>query len=180
MLKIKAVKARLRSPKRLLRKLAIGMLPIAAVLSSGAAIAQVPPPPAPAPANPTPIDPPSAEPTQPSAAEQSAPVVTCTYDPNSGVPNPLGSRASLTIQETEGNTAFIYERFPNEVSSDASDVKAEVDNKRTLTLYETPIADARQLLIDESSYYAVLLGLAVDDPFIERGFEGVNQTMLCQ
>lgn len=179
MLKIKAVQVHLRSPERLLRTLAIGMLPVAVVLGSRAAIAQTPPP-APAPSNPTPVSPPPAESTQPSTAEPSSPAVTCTYDPNSGVPNPLGSRASLTIQETEGNTAFIYERFPNEVSSDASDVKAEVDNKRTLTLYETPIADARQLLIDESSYYAVLLGLAVDDPFVDRGFEGVNQTMLCQ
>lgn len=172
MLKIKAVYVYLRSPERLRKALVLGTLPIAMAVNAQTAVAQTPPPPAPAPSAPPAVSP--APPAPPSVN------ITCTYDPNSEVPNPLGSRAALTIQETEGNTAFIYERFPNEVSSDASDVKAEVDNKRTLTLYETSIADARQLLLDESSYYAVLLGLAVDDPFIERGFEGVNQTMLCQ
>ena len=104
----------------------------------------------------------------------------CAYDADSGFPNPLGSRASLTVETSQGDTAFIYERLPAVVSSDSSDLRAEVDNKRTLTIFETPLETARQLLIDDSSYYAVLLGLAPDDDFIARGFEMINQTLTCE
>jgi len=103
----------------------------------------------------------------------------CTYDPDSGFPDPLGARASLTVENTAGDTAFIYERLPAVVSSDSSDVQAEVDNKRTLKLYETSLADARQLLLEDSTYYAALLGLAPEDPFIARGFERIDQTLTC-
>ena len=103
----------------------------------------------------------------------------CVYDASTGFVDPLGERASLTIESTEGDTEFIYERLPAIVSSDSTEIKAEVDNKRTLTLYETPIEAARQLLLDDSTYYAVLLGLAPDDPFIARGFATINQTLTC-
>lgn len=110
---------------------------------------------------------------------QPASETVCTYDPDSGFPDPLGERASLTIETAAGNTAFIYERLPATVSSDRSDIRAEVENKRTLTLDETSLADARQLLLDDSTYYAVLLGLAPEDPFVARGFEMINQTLSC-
>lgn len=103
----------------------------------------------------------------------------CTYDPDSEFPDPLGARASLTIETSAGNTAFIYERLPATVSSDRSDVRADVDNKRTLMLYETSLADARQLLLEDSTYYAVLLGLAPEDPFVARGFEMIDQSLAC-
>ena len=103
----------------------------------------------------------------------------CTYDPNSGFPDPWGARASLTIETSAGDTAFIYERLPATVSSDSSDVRAEVENKRTLTLYKTPLAEARQLLLDDSTYYAVLLGLSPEDPFVAKGFKAIDQTLTC-
>lgn len=116
----------------------------------------------------------------PGLAQTPSPSTICSYDPDSGFPNPLGSRATLTVVETEGDTAFVYERLPSIVSSDRATVRADVDNQRTLTLYETPIAEARQLLTDDATYYAVLLGLSADDPFIARGFELIDQTLACE
>ena len=114
-----------------------------------------------------------------SVAPQTAGGTICAYDPSSGTTDPLGERASLKIQAAGGNVAFIYERLPAIVSSSASSQRAEVDNKRTLTLYETSLEAARQLLIDDSTYYAVLLGLSPDDPFVARGFERIDQTLTC-
>lgn len=113
------------------------------------------------------------------AVDEAVSETICTYDPNVGMPNPLGERASLTIKAAGSSTNFIYERLPAIVSSDSSTTRAEVDNKRTLTLYETSVAEARQLLLDDSTYYAVLLGLAPDDPFVARGFETINRTLTC-
>ena len=104
---------------------------------------------------------------------------TCAYDASASSPDPLGARASLTIEAARGDVAFVYERLPAIVSSDSSNQRAEVDNKRTLTLYDTSLEAARQLLIDDSTYYAVLLGLAPDDPFVAQGFERINQTLTC-
>ena len=119
---------------------------------------------------------PTQSPSEPSSDPAVATV--CAYDASSGVPDPLGSQASLTIRETDGDTTFIYERLPASVGR--NDVRAEVDNERTLTLYQTPVTEARQLLVDDAAYYAVLLGLAVDDPFIARGFAAINDSLACQ
>lgn len=112
-------------------------------------------------------------------AEESVDETICTYDASSGAPNPLGDRASLTVRGAGGNTEFIYERLPAIVSSNRSSKRADVDNQRTLTLYETTVDEARQLLADDSTYYAVLLGLAPDDPFVDRGFGLIDQTLVC-
>jgi len=36
---------------------------------------------------------------------------TCAYDPASNIPNPLGMRAFVTVEEREGDTVFVYEQF---------------------------------------------------------------------
>lgn len=41
---------------------------------------------------------------------------TCSYNPKSGKPNPLGMRAYITVKTDKGNTIFIYEQFPSIVA----------------------------------------------------------------
>lgn len=42
--------------------------------------------------------------------------ITCSYNPQSGKPNPLGMRTFITAIEETGNSTFIYEQFPSTVS----------------------------------------------------------------
>ena len=108
-------------------------------------------------------------------------VTVCAYDPSSGQLNPLGMRAFITVSEVEGNSIFRFEQFPDFVSgtSDTLGRPAEIASERTLTLYETPLAEARQLLIDEPTYYAALLGVE-SEQLTGDGFSEVNETLACQ
>ncbi len=123
----------------------------------------------------------------PSPAQTPAPVApqefvtVCTYDSSSGLLNPLGMRAFITVREVGGNSVFRFEQFPDFVSGtdDTPDRPAEIASDRTLTLYETPLAEARQRLIDEPAYYAALLGVEPEQ-LAGDGFSEVNETLACQ
>lgn len=108
-------------------------------------------------------------------------VTVCAYDPGSGIPNPLGMRAFITVSEVEGNSVFRFEQFPSFVggTGDAPARPADVASERALTLYETPLSEARQILIDEPSYYAALLGVE-SEQLASDGFSAVNETLVCQ
>ena len=123
-----------------------------------------------------------AEETAADEAADEAFVTVCTYDPSSGVPNPLGMRAFVTVSEVEGNSVVRYEQFPSPVNAtEDAGRAADVASERTLTLYDTPIVEARQLLIDFPTYYAELVGLeSAESVGDENGFESINDTLTCQ
>lgn len=105
----------------------------------------------------------------------------CAYDPTAGVPNPLGMRTFITVREVAGNSVFRYQQFPAIVSGTGipASPPASVEIERTLTLFETSIADARQLVVNNPSYYASLIGIPVAD-IGEADFAAVNATLACQ
>jgi len=101
------------------------------------------------------------------------PTRTCAYDPESGLPNPLGMRAYITVTEADGNTTFLFEQFPSNVGIDPS-VPVTIASSRELTFYETPLDRARTLMLENPDYYSELVGYS--DP---EGFGPVNQTLAC-
>ncbi|MGI9418466.1 MAG: hypothetical protein ACR2RA_11570 [Geminicoccaceae bacterium] len=96
----------------------------------------------------------------------------CAYDPQSGVPNPLGMRAFVTVEERDGNTTFVYERFPETLEGVAP---ATLAMKRELVFHQTPIDQARALMREQPSYYQQLTD--DDDP---AGFAPIDATLVCQ
>ncbi|MEL7329234.1 MAG: hypothetical protein AAGJ69_05260 [Cyanobacteria bacterium J06559_1] len=114
-----------------------------------------------------------------SPPEASANILTiCRYDPNSGIPNVLGMRTYVSLTERDGDTVVTLDRFPSFVSSaDSPNRRADVSEVRSLNLYDTPIATARQLLIEQPAYYAALM--EIDEADIEAGFAPINETLGC-
>lgn len=107
-------------------------------------------------------------------AAHAEPTRVCAYDPDSGQPNPLGMRAYITITEEDGNTTFLFEQFPSHVGIDPS-VPVTIASSRELTFYETPLDQARTLMLQNPAYYSELVGYS--DP---EGFAPVDQVMGCQ
>ena len=93
----------------------------------------------------------------------------CSYDPNSGKPNPLGMRAYITVETKEGNTVFVYEQFPSIVAE-----KITISNRRELVFYGINIKKARQILLKNPKYYSELVGYQDPD-----GFAPVNAALIC-
>lgn len=159
-------------------------LPALAQSLAETTIAQDPPAPV------TPSADPSPESPSPELESEASPepspeqtfVTVCAYDPNGGAQNPLGMRAFITVSEVEGNSVFLYEQFPSFVTApNDAQRRSDVASERTLTLYDTSIAEARQLVVDNPDYYAALLGLVSADDIAEgQGFDAVNTTLACQ
>ncbi|MEO1790847.1 MAG: hypothetical protein AAFR25_01315 [Cyanobacteria bacterium J06629_19] len=104
----------------------------------------------------------------------------CRYDPNSGVPNVFGMRTYITLTESDGNTNFLLEQFPAFVSNPENvEQRADVSETRSLTLYDIPIAEARQLMINQPYFYAALLDTDVAEVETGLGFEAVDATLGC-
>ncbi len=103
----------------------------------------------------------------------------CYYNPESGFSNALGMRTYITVTEAEGNTTFTLDRFAAFVTNpENTDQPADVTEVRSLTLYNVPIAEARQIMIDQPFYYAELL--EVDEAVLETGFKEVDRTLSCE
>ena len=81
---------------------------------------------------------------------------TCEFDPDLGVPNPLGMRAYITITEEDGNTIFVFDQFPSNIGD--GQVPATIAASRLLTFYDTDLDTARQLMLDNPRYYTELVG----------------------
>ena len=94
----------------------------------------------------------------------------CQYDPNIGKPNPLGMRAFITLTESDGNTAAIFEQFPSPVGD-----KITIANRREMVFYGRKVNEARQLLLRNPQYYSELVGY--QDP---EGFAPVNAVLACR
>ncbi|HEY9641434.1 MAG TPA: hypothetical protein V6C57_13185 [Coleofasciculaceae cyanobacterium] len=103
---------------------------------------------------------------------------TCQYNPDSGVPNPLGMRAYITVTEEKGDTTFLFEQFPSPVASSSRSNSTEqvtIASSRALTFYGVGIDRARTLMLQNPKYYAELVGY--DDP---EGFAPVNAVLACR
>lgn len=101
---------------------------------------------------------------------------TCAFDPNLGKPNPLGMRSYITLSETEGNTTVVYDVFPSPVSSpNQSPRPVTISSRREMIFYNTNIAAARQLLLDEPIYYSTLLNSTRTEDFA-----AVNAVLTCR
>ncbi len=96
----------------------------------------------------------------------------CQYDPDLGVPNPLGMRAYITVTEEDGNTTFLFEQFPSNLGLD---IPATIASIRQLTMYGVDVEQARQIMLQKPAYYSELVGYS--DP---EGFTQVNQVLTCR
>lgn len=104
------------------------------------------------------------------AVESTERQITCSYDPQSGKPNPLGMRTFITAIEKDNNSIFVYEQFPSIVSGDRP---VTIENKRTLTLYQTTIEEAITILKENPDYYSELVGYRDNEGFVQ--FDDVFQ-----
>ena len=95
---------------------------------------------------------------------------TCSYDPASGKPNPLGMRSFITLTENEGNTTVVYEQFPSIVAENIT-----ISTIRELVFHNTNIRQARTLLLQTKKYYSELVGY--DAP---EGFKPINSVLVCR
>ncbi|HEY9599167.1 MAG TPA: hypothetical protein V6D33_15985 [Cyanophyceae cyanobacterium] len=97
---------------------------------------------------------------------------TCEYNPDLGIPNPLGMRAFISLQQEDGNTTVTYEQLPSPVGGGE---KVTISTKRELTFYETTIDTARVKLLQNKNYYSELVGY--ED---KEGFEPINKVLTCR
>lgn len=85
---------------------------------------------------------------------------TCAYDPDSGLPNPLGMRQFVTIfdhpKDADGNKeiAFVNEHFQYLVDAQ---LPAAATYKVTLAVFGAELADARALVLSNGSHYGAEL-----------------------
>jgi hypothetical protein len=86
---------------------------------------------------------------------------TCAYDPDSGVPNPLGMRHFVTIfdkqeNDSEGSTevAFVNEQFQYLVDAN---LPAAAAYTVTLSVFNTKLEDARGLVLSSGSRLGIEL-----------------------
>ena len=104
----------------------------------------------------------------------------CAYSPDSGMPNALGMRAYITAGQVGNDTVFVYEQFASPVvNENDSSLLTDVKSQRSLTIYNTPITQARQILVDSPQSYAALLGVE-SAPATNFSFAEVNDTLTCQ
>ncbi|NES83509.1 MAG: hypothetical protein F6K10_20035 [Moorea sp. SIO2B7] len=96
--------------------------------------------------------------------------IKCAYNPDSGKANPLGMRAYITITEQEGNTHFLFEKFPSNIAE-----KITISNQREMIFYQTPLDTARVIMIQNKDYYSELVGYK--DP---EGFAPINEVLNCK
>ncbi len=107
-----------------------------------------------------------------SPSARAEPTRTCQFNPDLGVPNPLGMRAYITITQEDGNTSFLYEQFPANILS--AQVPATIATNRLLTFYKTGLEAARLLMLQNPDFYTELVGYP--DP---EGFAPVNAVLTC-
>ncbi|MFZ4640762.1 MAG: hypothetical protein ACOYMP_10225 [Nodosilinea sp.] len=105
---------------------------------------------------------------------RATPTRVCAFNPDLGLPNPLGMRAYVTITEAEGNTTFLFEQFPAIVTHDRLQVEATLALTRQVVFYKTGLEQARQIMLHHPSYYADLVGYADGE-----GFGPLNGVLAC-
>ena len=103
---------------------------------------------------------------------QPSPTIVCSYDPSTGIPNPLGMRTFITLTETNGTTEVVYQQLGTFVPGP---VEAIFTSERALIFPNRSVDMARQLLLSDASYYQELVGFDESD-----GFAPINDTLICR
>ncbi len=106
------------------------------------------------------------------AQASNVPTQSCSFDPASGKSNPLGDRAAITINEINGDTTFTYQEIPSRSNRGPSVVV--VSPKREITLENTGLDAAKQVLLENPEYYNDLIGYPS-----ANGFGSVNNSLSC-
>ncbi len=106
--------------------------------------------------------------------------IQCSYDPNTGQPNPFGSSAFITVTQSGADTTFRYESFPSLVQiSDQENMHkpraVTLEKSRTMIFYNTQIEIARELMRIRKDYYYELIGFKDD-----AGFSAYDEAMSCE
>lgn len=107
------------------------------------------------------------------AIATAAPDRLCAYDPDLGIPNPLGMRAYITLRESDSSTTAVFEQFPMNLGYPERPVTLAV--RRELTFYDANIEAVRERLLADPDLYADLVGYT--DP---EGFGPVNEVLVCE
>ncbi|MEL6353963.1 MAG: hypothetical protein AAFR58_19735 [Cyanobacteria bacterium J06627_28] len=120
---------------------------------------------------------------------QSETITTCEYDSSLGFEDPLNSgdslagSASLVVSEVFGNTSFTYQFTPPSPEAFAGGnipfPNPTFSTQSSLNFFETPIAEARQQMLDNPSYYANLIGATVEG-LRGRGYSEFDKTLTCR
>jgi hypothetical protein len=79
----------------------------------------------------------------------------CAFDPELGVPNPLGMRSLVTLQENDEGVIVRLERLPGNAGTGV--VAATIAETRELFLADVAIDEARKMLRDEPKLYWELI-----------------------
>lgn len=106
--------------------------------------------------------------------------IQCAYNPDSGQPNPFGSRAFITVTQNGADTTFRYESFPSLVQMpDQENVHkpraVTLENTRTMIFYNTQIEVAREVMRVRRDYFYELIGYKD-----EVGFSAYDEAMSCE
>ena len=110
------------------------------------------------------------------APKMTAPVsasTTCTIDSSKGT-SPIGMRNALTLKQIDADTVITYDSFPSNAGTFAGNRRATIATTRTVVLYGTPIATAREILLANASLYTELIGFKP-----EKGFKAANDLFTC-
>ena len=95
----------------------------------------------------------------------------CGFVAASGMVNPLGMRAFVSVHREDDDAVFVYERLPML----AGDARVTVAVQRRLTVYGLGVDAARAWLRDHDEYFDELLGYES-----EIGYARVDETLSCE
>jgi hypothetical protein len=98
---------------------------------------------------------------------------TCTIDASKGT-SPIGMRNALTLKQIDADTVITYDSFPSNAGTFGGNRRATIATTRTVVLYSTPIATAREILLANASLYTELMGFKPD-----KGFKVANDLLTC-
>ena len=110
----------------------------------------------------------------PTMANTTMASTTCTIDASKGT-NPIGMRNALTLKQIDADTVITYDSFPSNAGTFNGNRRATIATTRTVVLYGTPIATAREILLANASLYTELIGFKP-----EKGFKVVNDLLVCK
>lgn len=98
----------------------------------------------------------------------------CSYDPESGYPNPLAMRTFFFIAESDGAFKVTYELLPSNLGDVTTPVT--IASQRTLSIYDMKdVAAARAALLDPAGHLA-------DEVLADSGvsYSDVDRTLKCK
>lgn len=109
----------------------------------------------------------------PKMANTTTASTTCTIDASKGT-SPIGMRNALTLTQIDADTVITYDSFPSNAGTFNGNRRATIAASRTVVLYGTPIATAREILLANTSLYTELIGFKP-----EKSFKAANDLLVC-